>query len=292
MKTRLALLVSFLFTAVLAHAASDYAIQLTRKITVGDHYRVTATGSDEQAANATVDGQPMPPRGESLAVELVADCEVLAVSPAGREAKARLVIVKFVRLAAGQPVDLLPAGTIVDAEKTGDKTIFTVGDTKVAGPVAKAFETAGIGMFGDDTATDDTVFGTTERKKVGDSWAINAAAAAADLAKKKIPATADKLNGEVKLVEVVQQDNQPVLRISATVAMHGVNPPMPPGMEVQSSEFTSSHSGLFPADPTKLIQQESSTMNMALTASGTQNGRTMSMSVTQKRASDKKFTRN
>src|SRR5882672_3925822 len=122
----LALLVSLLLGGSLAQAAPDtpdYAIQLVRSTTVGDRYRVVASGSDEQTVTASVDGQEMPPRNENLAVELVADCEVLAVTSSRHEAKARMVIVKLVRLSAGQPSELLPAGTVVVAERVGGKKV-------------------------------------------------------------------------------------------------------------------------------------------------------------------------
>lgn len=286
------LLASLLFTACagLVAAATDYEVRLNRASAVGDHYRVVASGTDEQAMTATVDGQPVQSRKEAMAVEMIAECEVMAVTPKGREAQIKLTIEKLWRIDPAQAGELLPPGSIVMAEIAGSRTKFTVSGEPVSRVVAKALETIGVNVRGDDKASDDEIFGATGRKQVGDSWAINSAPAAAELAKMGIPATADKVTGQTTLAEAVQQDGQAALRLTGTMEIKDIAPPLPPGIELQSCLMKSTMSGLFPVDVSKHVLQESTTLSMEVKAGGTQNGRTMEMHMTKKSSRESKMS--
>lgn len=293
MKLRLLLASSLLAASVALSAnATDYAIKLTRGQAVGERYRITTTASDEQVMTMKAEGQDLPRRADHLVVEMVAGCEVLALTPGGRVAKTKLTIEKLNRVAGGQSTELLPPGAEVIAERLGQNTSYMVNGERASGPVAKALEITCPPMNSDSEATDQAVFGTSERKKVGDSWPINAAAAAADLAKRGVPADASNITGQATLAEVINQDGEPLLRITAYVTINGIKPPLPPGVEVQQSEMRADFSGLFPADVTKRPVQESMALNLAFSAGGTTQGKTMAMTMTKKTSRDSKFSRN
>lgn len=282
------LLASLLLLAGLAHA-QDYEIRLNRPSKVGDRYHIVTTCSDNSSAIATVDGQAMPPRNELIEAELAGDIEVLEVTPKGQSAKYNLVIEKFVRTDA-KGGELLPAGTTVLVEFVGGRTTFKVGGEPTGRLVSRVLEMAAVNAHSDDKAMDDQVFGTTERKKVGDSWPINAAVAAADLVKMNIPATPDKLSGQTTLAEALQQDGQKVLRLTGSMEMNGVSPQLPPGVEVQKSSLVATMSGLFPVDLTKQAVQAGTSMTMEVKAGGTANGRTMEMQMSKKTTRETKIT--
>lgn len=288
--TLLALLVVAIAATSIATAA-DYEIRFQRPVAVGDTYRATGTGSDEQSILATVDGQTVQQREDKYSVEYTADYEILALTPGGRASKARLTIVRLIRTAGGQTSELLPAGTVVSAENDGQTTFFKQGDSTVAPIVAAALSTLGVTMASDKQVNDDQVFGTPERKRVGESWPINAELAAADLAKMGIPASATNLSGRTTLVEVLQQAGGPVLKLTARIDIDGVNPPLPPGIEVKSSVVSMSMSGLFPVDLTQRSKQESTSMAMELKAGGMRDGKTMEMNMTKKTSRETHFTR-
>jgi len=292
MNLRSLFLAALIISAVSTCAAADYEIRFQRPVAVGDTYHATGTGSDEQSMIASVDGQVVQKREEKYSVEYAADCEVLALTPTGRAAKAKLTITKLVRTSGGQTTELLPAGTVVTAEHVGRRTTFQQGDNAVAPLVSAALTTLGVNMASDNQANDDQVFGTPDRKQVGDSWPINAELAAADLAKMGIPATAENLTGRTTLAEVVSQDGGPVLRLTANIDLKGVTPPLPPGLEVKSSVFTTAMSGLFPVDATKRVQQEGTSILMEIKADGTNNGRTMAMTMTKKTTRETNYSRN
>jgi hypothetical protein len=293
MNLRPALLATLIISAfaTCVATAADYEIRFQRPVAVGDTYHATGTGSDEQSMLASIDGQPVQNRAEKYSVEYAADYEVLALTTTGRAAKAKLTIAKLIRTSGGESTELLPAGTVVTAEHVGRRTAFKQGDHAVAPLVSAALATLGVTMASDQQANDDQVFGTTGRKQVGDSWPINAELAAADLVKMGIPVTAANLSGQTTLAEVVSQDGGPVLRLTATMDIKGANPPLPPGLEVQSSVFTTAMSGLFPVDATKPVQQEGTSMVMEVKAGGTNNGRTMEMTMTKKTTRETSYTR-
>ncbi len=292
MPLRSILLALLLVTTGATCVAADYEIRFQRPVVVGETYHVTGTGSDEQSLVASLDGQVVQKREDKYSVEYAADYEVLALTTGGRAAKAKLTFTKLVRTAGGQATELLPAGTVVTAEHVGRRTVFQQGDNAVAPLVSASLSTLGITMASDNQANDDQVFGTPGRKSVGDSWPINAELAAAELAKMGIPAAAVNLSGQTTLAEVVQQDGGPVLRLTAKMDIKGVNPPLPPGIEVISSVFTTEMSGLFPVDMTKRIQQEGTSIQMEVKAGGTRDGKTMEMAMTKKTTRETNYTRN
>lgn len=272
--------------------APDYVIQLVRKSTVGEHYRVVASGKDEQSLLMSIDGQDMPRKEEVVTVELIANCEVLALTPSGREMKTKFTVVKATRSGHGQLQEFLGAGTEVIAERVGDKTQFSVAGRPVDPAIGSALDTAGVDMSSDDSATDDDIFGTKMRKRVGDSWPINATAAAADLAKMEIMADPSKISGSTTLTEVVKQGTQDLLKISGSLAMQGVALPCPPGFAVQSSEMSADYSGLFPVDLTKAMVHGSMGMQMKVVISGVEDGKQVLMTMTKKRMHQAEFSSN
>jgi hypothetical protein len=282
------LLLASLLLAGLAQA-QDYEIRLNRPTAVGNRYRLTSTASDEQSANAKVDGQPARSQRELIAAELIADVEVLAVTPKGRESKVSLTIEKFTRTDP-QGGELLPPGSTVVAEYAGGKTTFAVGGAPAARNVARAFEVAGITMHDDNKPGDDDIFGTAGRKKVGDTWEINTALAVAELAKTGVKVEAVKPNGSATVAELTKANGLPVVRIDATLAMDGIAPPLPPGVTIQKSAFKATFSGLFPTDLTKPRQQESQTLDLQIEASGDRDGRLVEMSMVKKTSRETKMT--
>jgi hypothetical protein len=288
------ILLSLALTFCVASAQTpDYAIQFDRKSVVGEHYRMVSTGSDEQSVLLAIDGAPRPARELNYTFELVAACEVLAVTDKGHENKLQLTIEKLTRTAGGKATDVLPAGTVVVAARVDIKTTFAVGDVPVTPATANLLETGGVHLAVDHEPGDDEVYGTHERKKVGDTWSINAAAAAESLAKRGLPVDPSKITGSATVAELTEQNGIPAIRVDAKFGMHGITPPMPQGMTLDSSEFTATFTGLLPTDGIKRRLQEAMTMSMNVSASGSApNGATMAMTMTKKTTRETKFVRN
>ena len=273
-----------------AVGAQDYSIQLVRKATVGEHYGIVANGSQEQLINLSVSGEAMPPQAETTKVSITAAGEVLALTPAGREKKARFVIEKAVVAEAGPWTQLLPPGTEVVAEQSDAKTEYLVGGVPATSEVAKALDIAGIELTGDDSVNDEQIFGTKERKRAGEAWPIDSTAAAAGLAKKSVMVEPGNITGTSTLAEIVKAGNQDALRITGTMAMKHVTMPLPPGLAVQSGEFHATFSGIFPVDPTKRVNHSGMVMDGKFVCGGKSGDNEMAMTITMKQSKDTTFS--
>jgi hypothetical protein len=280
-------LIAMLLCALVASAsAQDYEIKLVRTVKVGDRYGVVATGTTEQHMTMTVAGQPAPPRDQVMAANLTAKAEVLAATPGGRESKSRFTITKLTRTAGPQADEPLPAGTVVVAERVGTKTEFKVGDAPVSPDVAKVLGML-ISMESDQGANDDVVFGTKARQKVGDSWPIDANAAAADAAAKAgLKIDPANITGTATLAEVQKEG----LKIAGTMQMKDVGIPLPPGMAVTASAFTARFSGVFPLDAAKRAVNSTMSMDGKVECGGKAGDKELTMVMTMKQAKDVTFT--
>jgi hypothetical protein len=286
------LLLALLLPVALIRAEADYAIQLSRPAVVGERYHVTTMATDEQTVALRVNAHDVPVRSDNSSIELVASNEVLEVSARGKERKSRIVIEKFTRTAAGKTTELLPAGATVIAERAGDKMHYFLGELPAIPAVSRALELSGVVLENDQGASDDGVFGTQERKKIGDTWPVDGGAAALSLAKRGIQVDPAKVSGTVRLTELSEQPGGPALRIAASFRMGSLLVPPMPGMAIDDSDMTATMSGLLPVDVTKRRLEEKITMAMIVSASGTKDGNTMETTMTKKTTRETKFTRN
>lgn len=273
-------------------AAQDFSILLTRKVKAGDHFGVTGTGHSQQLMNMSVNGQAMPAKLEEMNVEFVAAAKVIEATPNGREKRTSFTITKATRTVKGMVSELLPTGTVMVAERVGSKTQFTVDGQPLAADVAKAIDLI-VSMESDEGANDDIIFGTKERKKVGDSWPVNSKAAAEDMTSKSNGAMklAEKsISGTTTLVEITKAKTGDALHVAATMKMTDVTIDLPPGMKVETSRFEAQMKGLFPVDPAKRALSKSMAMQGEFVCGGMVGDRAMAMTMTMKQSADITFT--
>ncbi len=287
-------LVAALASAGVLSAQADYEIKFGRKSHVGDRFRVVSKGVDEQMVRMQFNGKDMPARRDGYEFELVADVEVLAVSDHGRENKAQLTVGKITRTLSNQTGEILPAGTVVLAERVNGKMKYTAGETPVVPMVAKVLDIAGFLSPGerDSDDEDDNVLGSGTRRKPGETWSINSEAAAASLAKRGIQTDASHIRGTVTLHEVTQEAGVPVLRLSSQFQVNDLKPPLPPGVEVDNCEVVATNAGLLPVDVTKGRLQDEMSLSMSVSAHGLKDGNSLSMKMTKKTSRENKFIRN
>lgn len=288
-----AALVTLLAFAPLASRAAEsaaYAIQFHRKSAVGERYRLVGHGSSERTQLAVVNGQAAPEQKSGFVVDLTAEAEVLAVTPTGRETKLRLVVEKATRTIEGQSAELAPAGTEVIAQRVEKETQFLVGGAPADPGLDLALKTLAISVSNDDSANDDAIFGSKEPRKIGETWSVNSQLAATSMAGETgLTVTANDVSGTIRLEELVTSRNQPVLRIAGTMTMRNINPPLPPGVTVQSSEFSTTLTGLFPVDLTQHAHQEGMNMVMQLVINDTTGPQPVKVTITEKTSHDTRY---
>jgi hypothetical protein len=293
---RLAVLVGF-FAAQLplfaASAPADYPIQLTRKSVVGERYVVTIQARQEQSMEQSINGRALAPQGVLVLSDFVAAGEVLALTPLGKEMKSRLIVEKFTRTEAGQPRVVLPPGTELMAERKGRKTEYLLDGKPVTAELAAALAMVSVEQSSDEGANDDVVFGSKERKKPGDSWPINVAAAVADIAEMGVVVEPGNMTGSTTLLEVVKTGTQEALRLQGALTIKNVKiplPPLPPGIEVRASDMVMTYTGLFPTEVTKRANQSGLLMVAKVVCDGTMNGAELVVTIGMRQSKDTTFT--
>ena len=195
-------LLLLVFPALGLFAADDtYVIRLTRPSKVGDRYRVDTTGTQNERERITIGGQ-VQKEEKDLSVHLVAVETVLAVDSSATPTRYEYLIETCRRTSAGKTEELLSPGHKVVAETDAEgETVFTVDGDPALEDIAKALGVV-ISIHRPNSPTDDDIFGTKERKKVGDTWNIDAAAAAADLSRAGLGISPDVLKGTISLAGI------------------------------------------------------------------------------------------
>jgi len=156
-------------------AAQAYSIRFTRPWKVGDRYRILATASSSAYSGATVGSTMVNTNIGDINVELLSDATVLEIRPDGRIAKVSLVIYKCI-FRKDDKKKAVPRETLVIASVENGDQVFRVNGQPVDPDTATALSL--VLWLDPQEKSEDQVFGTSEQKRVGESWAIKAASVA------------------------------------------------------------------------------------------------------------------
>ena len=268
--------------------AQDYAIKMQEPLKVGQRYKFTAVASESSENSMTSGGRVLKEEKEELSVEMESEATVLAVDTKGRATKESHAIVKLLQGSEKKP--LLAAGTKVIASRSDRKTEFEIGGAPAPAAVAKA-----LGVAVEITSggpTDDEIFGTTERKKVGDSWPMNEALALKD-SKEKLAASGlnvTSVKGTTTLEKVTKDAGVDVMHLVGNMTATLSPAPKGPFTSAEST-MTATFTGAFPTDFSKSRREEGSTMTMVLKASGKPNpqGPVVQVSGKMKRSATRQY---
>jgi hypothetical protein len=174
-----AVLFSILAVSGTLFSQQDYGIHLDRPLKSGDQSQVLVSGKSFEEILITSDAEVVQHTKDEFSVEYTVTRKVLEVERAGRPSKVQDTIQRLWVTRAGNRTELAPPGAILVATIEDKKKKFRIDDKTVSTETAKALKVViDISTGG---ATDDDIFGTRTRKKVGDSWNMNTVAAAEDL---------------------------------------------------------------------------------------------------------------
>jgi len=254
------LALGFLGTSVAL--AQDYEIKLTRPTKVGAEYHIAAVGHSLMKSTVKVDGKVVEEQSEDFLVDFESDVKALEVDKNGKPSKISLTVDKCILKQGGTEKPLLAKGAVVIASVKDDKTVFEIAGQPVDAETSEALDL--VLELGRNRASDDEIFGTKERKKVGDHWAMNTELAAKDLQDVMKGSTVKKedVAGTVTLDKVVKAGTTDCLQISAEMT---VNNTTMPDTRVAQMKVQALLSGLFPIDFSKGIMEESVSMTMSIT---------------------------
>jgi len=228
----------------------EYVVRMTRPKKVGDRRRVEATGSTKEAQRVTVAGQEVGKEEKVLSARLVAVQTILAVDAKSNPSRVEYLIESSERSSGEKTVEILPAGTRVIAESKDGETVFHVDGTPSLSAETIAALKVVITAHDPSAPSDDEIFGTRERRRVGDKWSMNTEAAARDFSKRGMTITAEDLTGAVQLDGVQSVEGVKALGVSAR--LHGKNlkiPAVPKGVTLEKAEMDGEMAAVYPADP-------------------------------------------
>jgi hypothetical protein len=256
MKTAASVFVALSLAAPVFAAEESYAVRLARPKKVGDTYRVDAKGMHHTQQRITVGGRLVGEEDKKHSVHLVAVATVLAVDTKSSATRIEYRIESLRASSQGQPEEeVLPAGRKIVAEsKNGDTAFTTDSAVPLTSENIEALKVV-ISAHVPESPTDDDIFGTNAKKKVGDTWGINAATAARDLAKSGLSVTAEDLKGTVRLVGVREAGGVKALEVAGQLRSDKIGLAAPQGgIQVEKTLMEGNFSGLIPADPQSRVQ--------------------------------------
>jgi hypothetical protein len=244
----LACFVSVLLSMFLTAAVfgEGYKIKINRPDKVGDEYRTTISAKFIQTADMLLrEGQPQPQKSDGFTAELHGTIKVLAVNDkAGAATRISCKVDQISR----NGVDGYPAGTVIIAEKVGQKTSFTANGVAVEGDNAKVLDLLFILDNPDRTTNDDQLFGTDQPQQVGGTWPINPDNVAGQIADDNLPVTGSMIKGKNKLVEIKRVNDVEAMTVSTTFTAEGIKKDNADGSTVSDGKLIANADLLVPTD--------------------------------------------
>lgn len=233
-----------------AGAAPDttYAIKLARPQAVGNRFTVSVKGRQHKKERVSMSGRVVTDTDKTVDVELDAIAEVLAVDSKQQGIRMAYTVARAQQTENAQTTEFLARGRVVVVEHRDGRTQYTVDGERPPRNVEEALGIV-ISAHEPNSATDDDIFGTRERKRVGEEWGINAEAAAKDFTSRGVKIDAQAITGSTKLVSAKTHEGTKVLELQGKIRIGNLNLPLPAGAQVERSHVEALFWGLFPQDP-------------------------------------------
>lgn len=245
--------------------AQDYAIQLERPEKVGrkDRISVSASRSLTKAQRAGGSFSPVASESRRASAELVRT--VLAVDGRGAPTS---VSMQFDRLESSGG-SLLEKGSIVTGSGAGGGAVFTINGKPLSKEAADALAILNIMTLKPGATNADMLFGTAEKKRIGESWPINAERLARDLGATGFAIDRASAEGAASLEGSAKSGNLDCLKISATAEVNGFVPAnMPSQARLLDSSYKVAFKCMAPADTAAPCPESSLKTELLLTMRG------------------------
>lgn len=250
---------------------ADHAIRLSRPSAVGNRYQVTAKGSSRMQARIRVGSNPLPVNEDAVELSLQYEAEVLELDARKQPARIRIILGPSLCTRNGAAYSLPAEGTRLEVAEKEGKTVVTRDGEPVSDVLTSVLTT--VISMSSSGASDDDLFGTPKRMKVGESWPVNSRLLAAELGGKQgIEVDPDAVQGKATLLRVVKDQGRECLQVVVDARVGRIrgmqNLPDLQGLKVMKSEVRVNLDGLFPLEPALERQRQSGDMYMEVVLSG------------------------
>ena len=207
-----ALLSLVLFTGCL-FAEDAYEIRLARAMKAGDRFDISVKMALDDSLVTSFDGADVEDDKTVAACRLTGELKIVSVTSKGQPMEVRLKLKTVECIQDGQPSAFFKVGDELHLKKEEPDNVVEVNGEPAEDLQAQVIESI-LNVEGEGEVSDDDVFGTTEKVKVGAEWPLNAKAAVTDFARQGITELKpEDFKGATKLVQVTTFENQPALRV-------------------------------------------------------------------------------
>ena len=267
----------------LAVAAKDYSIKLHRPAQVGDRFRVELSGTEATTMARLVDGEEEAEM-EKWSTQLKGVVTVLKVNKLGGAVKLQINVESFTITEGKFTDEAMPKGAVIRGEDGKDENHFENWDEdlKVAFPLREGRTVQALKLLFtfdemDAKETDDDIFGTKKKRKVGDSWKLNAKALAASAKRDKVGIDPKKATGKITFASVVKIRGHECLEVKGQFTVKDVRPPMnlPRGLRLAKSVMTGRMHSKQPVNPKLPELENHMSMSLDIEITDRQNGVTL-----------------
>jgi len=250
-------------------AAEDFAIKLGHPLKVGDRTLLTGSRRIDFEMAGTVLGQEM--RQEKHATYRFAVTQrVVAAGAKGNGLQTELAVQKLTREEDGATTELLKAGDLISVRLEGDEQVWELGGSPLTAELKEALSDIA-GVNADDEPSDDEVFGTARRRRVGDSWQVDPKLVAGLLARMAISVAAKDVSGIATLGGTKSVHGIPCLEVRFSLELHNVKASgqdLPAGVTMAPLTVRASGARVVAVDGARQPLEESFEFQMPLAADG------------------------
>ncbi len=284
MRRRIVFFFSVVLLACTCVFSHDYEIRITRPFQAGSRYELKGTASISKILTVHVGENVVRDDKSVHSATLDGTIVVLQIDDQGRPNKVKLLVSKFtIREKGSTETKGLPDGSVIVAQSTDNKTRFSIDNKPVSNDIAEML--ALFISIPSTPTTDDDIFGTENRKKVGDSWEVDRTRTAQDFTQRGLKIDAESISGRTTLVRTVSVEDTNCLLLSAKVTVDKAGLPLPPGFVAEKSTISATFEGTFPVDISIPCLSEKKSLESEVLAKGRPDPNSPEASLHMKRTS-------
>jgi hypothetical protein len=245
---RIAILAVLLGSGAVASRAEEFAIKLSRPRAAGKIELVTASVKSDLVMTIVAQGREIKQEKHGNC-RLTVAVENQQVTAKGNLLRAAVTVRSFTCEENGVSSQL-KEGDVVTARRDNDKSVYELRGQELPDLMKEALGDAAP-LHSDDEATDDEVFGTAKRRKIGDSWPVKGELVAKQMLEKGLKTTPKDITGTVRVVGKRQVGNTPCLEMQLNLELHDVMlaiPDLPPELTARVPLLRVTGTDLLPLD--------------------------------------------
>lgn len=265
----MAVLLGAISAVAFAAAEETYEIRFSRPVKPGSTWKVRVVATGKRVMTMKAGEETIGEQAEEFSVEFESQVTVMEVDANGESVKETHTVSKCVKTEDGEDKVLLQPGTVLLAGVEDSEEVFEINGQRVSDEIADVLDLI-ISLSTNET-TDDDVFGSEKRRKVGESWEVNREAMAADLNEDDMAVKPENISGTATLVEVVEYEGKQCLKLQSDLFVEGFSVEMLTGLEITQSRMEGFFGGYFPTDNVSMPSGTNMWMKMRITAKGRPN---------------------